>query len=88
MTAPLRIRIESVSGCGERFDRDELGRRVGGELSALIAREPLPRPLPAGGTLKAPGGRIHVASNATAASVAHAIARQIHAALMSARPCR
>ncbi len=83
----LRIEIESVSGCGARFDEPDLAQRVGAELSALIAREPLPHALPAGATLRAPGGRIHVASNGTPASVAHAIARHLHTALLSARPC-
>jgi hypothetical protein len=87
MTA-LRIQIQSVSGCGNRFDPVELGQRVGAELESLLARQPLPNPPVPGTTIRAPGGRVHVASNGTAASVAHAVARQLYLALASAQPCR
>jgi hypothetical protein len=83
----LRIQIPSVSGCRDGLHRDELSQRVGAELQGLLAREPLPNPPPPGTTIRVPGGRVHVASNGTAASVARALARQIYTALLSARPC-
>jgi hypothetical protein len=86
MTA-LRIQIASVTGCGEGLDRDELSKRVGAELYRLLTQEPLPSPPAPGTTIRVPGGRVHVATNGTSASVARALARQIYTAMLSARPC-
>ena len=84
----IRVRIDSVSGCSEPLDAEELGARVAAELAELLARMPLASPPPPGSVVQAPGGRVHTGSTVTAASVAHAIARLVYIALQSAAPCR
>jgi hypothetical protein len=85
---PLRVRIDRVSGCRNQLDPGELSERVAAELRELLAREPLPRLPPAGTVIRAPVGRVHTGSAATAASVAHAIARHLHTTLSTGATCR
>lgn len=64
-----------------RIDPDDLRRRVELELAELLEREPL-RMIPlSDARIESAGGEVHVASAATPASVAHALARRIHSTL-------
>jgi len=84
----LRVQISQVSGCRHRLDPEELSQRVAAELGELLAREPLPRMLPAGAVIHLDGGRVHTGSAASAASLAFSIARHVHTTLYTATPCR
>jgi hypothetical protein len=67
---------------GSPLEREDLQRRVGLELAALLARAPLRE---ARGSSRVPlrleVGSVRAASTASCATVAHALARHIHAAL-------
>lgn len=79
----VSVKIDSIAlpAGRERLDPDDLCRRVELELAKLLACEPLRTVPPAGARMQAAGGRVHAASAATPASVAHAIARRIHTGL-------
>jgi hypothetical protein len=80
----VRFHLSRIDGCRHQLDREELGQRVAAELQELLAREPLPRPPDPGAVIRLDGARVHVGSTATAASLAHAIARRLYAALHTA----
>lgn len=80
----ISVRIESLTLPEGRMVYDpDLGRRVEAELVRLLERETPPQALRDGALIAVPGGRVHTGSLASPASVAHALARHVHAALVS-----
>jgi hypothetical protein len=88
--ADVHVRIERITvPAGRSLDPQELARRVERELAELLALDAAVNPrahaasASADRTLTAPGGQVRAASAATPASLAHAIARHVHAGLRS-----
>lgn len=88
--ADVHVRIDKITvPAGRSLDPQELARRVERELAELLALDAAVggRTLATAAgaskdtTLTAPGGQVRAASAATPASLAHAIARHVHAGL-------
>jgi len=84
--APLQVRIEAIQTSRLRLDPGELSERVTRELEEMLVRVPLPVALPAGSVLRVPDGAVIASCEATAAGVAHAVARHIYRTLMTTAP--
>ena len=82
----IAVKIGAVSARGAHgLDADDLRARVEAELTQLLAREPLRRTPRDGATIAVEGGPVHASSVASPASVAHTIARRVHAGLHAAQ---
>ncbi|HWT95333.1 MAG TPA: hypothetical protein VN238_20220 [Solirubrobacteraceae bacterium] len=85
--ADVHVRIGKITvPAGRNLDPEDLARRVERELAELLALDAAVNrqtAATADRTLTAPGGQVRAASAATPASLAHAIARHVHAGLRS-----
>jgi hypothetical protein len=78
----IAVKIGSVSAPGAHgLEADDLRARVENELAQLLALEPLQKPPRDGATIAVAGGAVRASSLASPATVAHAIARRVHAGL-------
>jgi hypothetical protein len=77
----VRVRIDRLRlPAGTPLDREDLQRRVALELAELLRRAPPPERR-GGAEARLRAGRVTIAAPGSAAAVAHAVARRIHAQL-------
>jgi hypothetical protein len=79
----ITIKIGTVAvPAHSRFDAADLGARVSAEIADLLARKPLSGQPRCSTTVALPGGAIPVATAASPAAAAHAIAGVVVAGLV------